>query len=339
MYSVSMLASMLTAVGSYLIYFAVTWRDKHRTYPWGYEVIVKLVQRLWFDMVSQMCGVSGQVVFPFADTADVSSAIPCVVTTSPHGAFGIGFFILHFHRLVSDPRFQRFRCYAGGASVLFKVPLLRELLLLLRVREASQRTLDALLASGNSVALNPGGLWEQVCVSDASSLTVKRDCHSPPCPGSPLARMAQVHTTHEEEAIHLQPRLGFIRLAMRHGVPILPSYGFGENQLYRSTWYAAATLPLRRWLAEHARVGVPAVRGRFGSIFPFPTHHTFVVGRPVPVGAPNAAPTTEQIEEVLERWKAEMLRIFDEHKHLLPAEVAERGLSISIRHSPQRSKL
>lgn len=269
------------------------------------------VQHCWFDVVAKIFGVCGSVEFLFADEPLSDSAIPCVVTTSPHGAFGIGFFLLHFHRLVDDARFQKFRCYAGGASVLFMVPLLRELLLLLHVREASRRTLDALLTSGNSVALNPGGLWEQV------------------------------HTTHEEEAIHLQPKLGFIRLAMRHGVPILPSYGFGENQLYRSAPGAAATLPLRRWLAEHARVGLPAVRGRFGSMFPFPTHHTFVVGRPIGVGPPNPAPTPAEIEEVLERWKVEMHRIFDEHKHLLPAEVAKRGLSISIRHpsEPRRSKL
>lgn len=293
----------------YALWLAATWRDKNKVKPWGYEWMVMCVQRLWFDVVVGLWGVQSSVEFPFAESAEAEGAIPCVVTVSPHGAFGIGFFILHFHRLVADPRFQRFRCYAGGASVLFKVPLLRELLLLLRVREANQRTLDAILSSGHTVALNPGGLVEQV------------------------------HSTHKEESIHLQPRLGFIRLAMRHGVPILPSYGFGENQLYRSAWYAEKTLPLRRWLADHWRVGLPAVWGRFGTIFPFPTHHVYVVGNPVPTGPPNSDPTAEQVDEVLGRWKAEVQRIFNEHKHNLPPEVAERGLSINVRHAPQRSKL
>ena len=200
-----------------------------------------------------------------------------------------------------DPDFKQFRCYAGGASVLFKIPLIRELILLMRAREASQRTLDKLLAAGNSVALNPGGLFEQV------------------------------HTTHEQEIIHLQPKLGFIRLAMRHGVPILPGYGFGENQLYRKAFYYEATLPPRRWLAEHARVGLPAVCGRFCTIFPFPTDHAFVVGRPVLTGKPNANPTQEEVDEVLGRWKAEMQRIFEENKHHLPPEVAAKGLTILVR--------
>ena len=198
--------------------------------------------------------------------------------------------------------------------MLFKIPLLRELLLLLRVREASTSTLDALLASGRSVALNPGGLHEQV------------------------------HTTHECEEMHVQPKLGFIRLAMRHGVPLLPSYGFGENQLYRSSWYAEPTLPLRQWLAANLRIGLPAVHGQMGTIFPFPTHHAFVVGQPVPTGPPNDNPTSEEVEEVFGRWKQEVQRIFDENKNkYLPPQVAARGLTIHARATkpatPQRSKL
>lgn len=308
-----MQASLLAAM--YGVWLAATWRAKERPGPWGYEWVAICVQRIWFDAVAYLSGVTGSLHFHHFAGSSLSDgeasglqrqAIPCVVTVSPHGAFGIGFFILHFHRLFTDPRFKMFDCFAGGASVLFKLPLLRELLLLLRVREANRRTLDGLLRAGKTVALNPGGIHEQV------------------------------HTSHTEESIHLQPKLGFIRLAMRHGVPLLPGYGFGENQLYRSAPFAALTLPLRRWVAERLRVGLPAVHGRFGSPFPYPTHHSFVIGNPVHTGPPNPNPTDEEVAEVLGRWKAEMRRIFDAHRHLLPPEAARRGLTISARQPGSR---
>jgi len=296
------------ALAAYALWLVGTWNAKGRPAPFGYKWMVICVQRLFFDVVARCCGLKGYVEFPLAEGSIPAGVIPCVVTSAPHGSFGIGFFLLHFHRLLTEQRFRMFRCYAGGASVLFKVPLLRELLLLLNVREATHRTLDTLISNGNSVALNPGGLYEQV------------------------------HTTHEQESVILQPKLGFIRLAMKHGVPLLPAYGFGENQMYRSAFYATPTLPLRRWLADRLRIGLPAVYGRFGTIFPFPVHHGFVVGNPVPTGGPNPNPTDEQVNEVLERWKEEMHRIFDSHKHLLPPDVAARGLSISVRRSA-RSRL
>ena len=185
--------------------------------------------------------------------------------------------------------------------------------MLIGIREATPRTVDAALNSGRSVALNPGGIWEQI------------------------------HTSHLQESVHLQPRLGFIRLAMRHGVPLVPCYAFGENQLYKS--YGEWSLPLRRWIADQFRVGLPLVVGRFGSPLPLPTKHTFVVGKPVPTGPPNANPTDDEVEEVLGRWKAALLELFEAHKQLLPADVAARGLTISVRPGlhgrgqPPRSKL
>ena len=303
------MAALYTVLALYGLWYVASWRHKNRLGPWGYDWAAWCVQRFFFDVVASIWGVKNGCIFPFGQPGKpkAAGAIPCVISCAPHGSFAIGFFILHFRRLATDLRFMQFNCYAGAASVLFKIPILRELLLLLRCREASQKTLDALLETGKSVALNPGGLWEQV------------------------------HTSHEREVIHLMPKLGFIRLAMRHGVPILPAYGFGENQLYRTSWYAELTLPLRRWISDRLRVGIPAVHGRFCSIFPFAGNHVFVVGQPVATGAPNPSPTAEQVNEVLLRWKAEMHRMFDENKHLLPPEVAAQGLTILVRPPAARA--
>ena len=94
-------------------------------------------------------------------------------------------------------------CFArfAGASVVFCVPLVRELLLLMGVRDATRATLLRLLGAGHSIAIQPGGIWEMV-MSDSS-----------------------------QEALYFQRSLGFVRLALEAGRPLLPCYSFGENQV------------------------------------------------------------------------------------------------------------
>lgn len=48
-------------------------------------------------------------------------------------------------------------------------------------------------------------------------------------------------------------------------------------------------------------------------------------------GAPNPSPTSAQVDEVLTRWKAEMHAMFDANKHMLPPEVAAKGLTILVK--------
>ena len=188
----------------------------------------------------------------------------------------------------------------GGATVLFRIPLVRDLLLVLGVREAAQSTLDAAVATGHSIGLNTGGLWEQIHV----------DC--------------------EREQLFLLPRLGFIRLALRHGVPLVPTYAFGENQLYRTH---DVFLAARRWIVKHWRTGLPVVSGKWWCpILPRSGKHIYCVGRPVPTSTePCPDPTDEQVNEIRVLWEAEMQRLFNEHKYAyLPRQIADRGLTIAM---------
>ena len=99
----------------------------------------------------------------------------------------------------------------------------------------TQETLDRALRSGRSVGLSTGGVWEQL------------------------------HTSHEQEALSLLPNLGFVRLAMRHGVPLVPTYAFGENALYKTHNFG---MSWREWVALKLRVGLPLATGRLGGPFP-----------------------------------------------------------------------
>ena len=156
----------------------------------------------------------------------------------------------------------------------------------------------SLLANGHTIAVNPGGIWEMV------------------------------NSDHAQEKMYMQKNLGFVRIAMEAGLPLLPAYAFGENQLFTTS---RVGLGVRLWIARKLRVGLPIFFGRWGLpwTLPRPTSVTFVVGRPVPVGPPNPNPTDAEVEAVFNRYVDEMCRIFRENAPLhLPKEVAARGLQI-----------
>ena len=79
---------------------------------------------------------------------------------------------------------------------------LGELLVLWNCRSADADVTNALLRRGISVCVQPGGIPEQVIT----------DCR-------------------REQAV-FPPKLGWIRLAIQYGIPLLPIYGFGENQIF-----------------------------------------------------------------------------------------------------------
>jgi len=229
----------------------------------------------------------------------------CLACVSPHGVLPlslIGFGMWKFCQRAgpySEAALVGLDARAGGASILFKIPLLRELLLLANVRDASYGNLIRLLLSGRTVAINPGGNEEMT------------------------------RQSHVQERIYVQNRLGFVRLAMKTGRPLLPAYAFGESQLFHTS---TLFQDLRLWIVRKYRVGVPLFTGRWGLPLipiPRPTEVTFVVGREVPVGPPNGDPSDAEVEAVFDRYVDEMSALFTANAaKYLPEKVAARGLEI-----------
>merc|ERR1711971_426547 len=126
-------------------------------------------------------------------------------------------------------------------------------------------------------------------------------------------------------------RLGFIKLAMRHGTDLLPAYIFGENQAYDACGSWGQTIAAFTFRS----LGFPLVlvRGRWGLPWlvpkPVPVHVCW--GAVVPVGPPNAHPTEEEVLKVFAKYVAELRRLFDDNKdECLPPKVAARGISIQL---------
>ena len=292
---------------AYGAWVALTDSAKRQVDHWGPDWVVRLLQ-LGGAAVMNALGVR------WAHALDDARGVAAVQSgraggigaVSPHGPYATCaiLFGMPFFRL-EETRRGGIRVRSGGASVLFWVPGLREVLLLYGVREATPATIARLVRAGCVVALNPGGLREQIATDSA------------------------------QEQVFANRRLGFLRLALEHRCAVVPMYGFGENQVY--TAHPARLRALRAALVRRLRVGLVVVSGRWGlsagvlPLLPNPTRVTHVVGRAVDVGgaarAPGAPVTNAELEEAYRRYKEELARVFEKHKHeLLPPEVAARGL-------------
>lgn len=229
-------------------------------------------------------GIKGQLGRePLAATCQGEGKRQALMVNHPHGQFLIG--PLFVHAVDAMRRESAWNgVWVAAADVVFKVPFFRELVLLVQGRSASLRMVDGLLAEGKTVNIFPGGIHEQLA------------------------------TDAEQERCFFAPKLGFIREAIKHGVPLQPVYNFGENQQFH----------VPRWMRRAMQAtGVPMGFPRFGrqEILVQP-------GRPVEVGPPELEPSEARVREIFRRYCAELLRLFDAHKHVLPPAVAARGLQL-----------
>ena len=286
----------------YAVWFRMTRDVPQRTTPWGPRWLAKLLSLA----LSRCVHYSGSPIKTIRlPEPPIDPSRQHVVVWHPHGAYTCMAFGHCAHQSLSQ---MPLGWFTGVAPVLFRIPLVRELLLLFDARAVSSSVMEHLLCAGATVGLQPGGVPEQLM------------------------------TDHRREVAHFPPRLGFIRLAMRHGVPLLPAYIFGENQAYVT--FGAAGRALSR--AAFRATGVPfvPVLGKWGLPWLIPRRGDIHIrwGQPVDVGPPTSAPTDAQVEAVYERYVAALRELFDAHKdECLPPEVAAKGLGISRRACAHRA--
>ena len=170
----------------------------------------------------------------------------CIVAMHPHGVYAD--WRLLFDGLIHThlPFLHNWRVLAAG--VLFKFPFVRDIALWSHCVDAGRATAEHNLRLGRTLMLVPGGEAEQLRTARG------RD--------GPLV---------------LRRRTGFVRLALRHGVPVIPAYIFGCSDLYRTS---AAALRLREWLVAALRVCVPLAWGAGSPVVPLRAPLRVVLGEP-----------------------------------------------------------
>eukprot|EP00434_Breviolum_minutum_P037065 symbB.v1.2.032854.t1/scaffold4003.1/size46508/4 len=234
-----------------------------------------------------------------------------VMCWHPHGAFTIaGLYFVSHHWAKEFPSGRRGGQFVSVAPLLLRIPFLAEYLLLCHARTQDRKIFNDLLAQGATMAVQPGGIYEQV------------------------------ETDENQEQLFFPANLGFIRLAIQHGVPLLPVYAFGENQLFRTADWVRR---INRFFYKKFKIGNLIVFGLGGIpvsplipnplVMPVPGRRLHIeFGRPVEVGPKEENPSQEKVLEVFEKYSAALQGIFKESAHkYLPKEVVERGLKITLR--------
>ncbi|CEG45545.1 diacylglycerol o [Plasmopara halstedii] len=172
-----------------------------------------------------------------------------------------------------------------GASTMFYVPLGREMCLWLGGVNASRSTADKVLNGGISVAVYPGGVPE-IFKTDPKS---------------------------KVNELVLKKRLGFVKLAMRHGAELVPSFVFGEKWLYNMWNPPQGVIDFFR---KTLKIPMIIFWGRFMWIPKQPPkgkRFGVVYGKPIPTKLTDN-PSEDEIGAVHTLYVAEIERIFAQYK-------------------------
>lgn len=172
------------------------------------------------------------------------------------------------------------------ASVLFRIPMVREISLWMGCVDARRDVAEKLLEKNYSLVVLPGGQVEQI------------------------------NTIHGRERIFLKRRKGFIRLALKHGVPVVPVYAFGVSDYYHTSHCA---MGLRLWLLKRLGISIPIARGQYGTLIsPLPVPTTIVFGEPIHFSIMKpGSPTPEEIDMAHAIYCEGLVELFDTHKEAL----------------------
>jgi 1-acyl-sn-glycerol-3-phosphate acyltransferase len=149
--------------------------------------------------------------------------------------------------------------YVLAHDVLFRIPVLRALLTKIGVMPAHQRNADAALRTGASVMCYPGG---------------ELDCQ---------------RTYWDRHRVRLFGRSGFVKLALRYGVPIVPFVNAGGGEVYVTLYSSRA---LARWTGLEALTRVKSIPVTLGlpwgmwlsgfvPYLPLPAKLTYRFGEPI----------------------------------------------------------
>lgn len=177
---------------------------------------------------------------------------------------------------------------------LFYSPILRELMLAVGMCSVSARSLEYLLGApegGNVAGLIVGGAEETF--------------YSQP----------------QHYNVVLKNRKGFVKMALKHGSPLVPVFSFGETDVFKQINNPKGS-PLRRiqdWMKAITGVAFVLPLGRgylqysFGLV-PLRKPISTIVGKPIELlRTPN--PTEEEINAVHDEFIKQLIDLFEEQKH------------------------
>jgi len=165
---------------------------------------------------------------------------------------------------------------------VFYTPIVRDFCMWCGGREVSRKAIDTILESGRSALLVPGGQREMR------------------------------HSSGDRKIFKLVSRhKGFVRIAIAHGVDLVPIFSFGEDQIVENI-----RMPrMQAWTTKFIGYGVPFVPfGRWYTPLPNRVAITVVVGPPIPVGEATLEPTNERVDRIFAIYYYVVRQLFEKYK-------------------------
>jgi len=117
----------------------------------------------------------------------------------------------------------------------------------------------------------------------------------------------------DEECVILNSRKGFIKMALKHKLPVIPIYTFGASKVLKRL-----QLPLLEKVSNLMRISICLFYGVCGLPIPFRKKFLYVVGQPihppsdaVEVGSPEFE---QQVDDMHHQFCEAMTQLFEKYK-------------------------
>jgi len=222
-----------------------------------------------------------QAKFIFMDPELDLKGKPHVFAFHPHGVQPFTTCWIQLSRAWREGVGKGQRFCVMTASVMHYVPLMRDILQWLGGREVSKEAISFALSRQESVLLVPGGQQEMM---------------------ESQSQMGEIRI--------ITKHVGFIRLALQTGAPLVPVLSFGEVEIMDFVRYPR----LQRFFIT--RIGIPVPffpYGLFGFPIPRPVPVTVVFGRPILVERVEE-PTQEEVRKLSKKYFESIQEVFDKNK-------------------------
>ncbi|CAD5220369.1 unnamed protein product [Bursaphelenchus xylophilus] len=227
-------------------------------------------------------------------TAELPPNKNYILGCHPHGVLSVGAFThLCTNGTGFKEKFPGLKSNILTLSGQFYFPFRREFGILLGGCESSKRSLEYLLTSetkGRCIGIVVGGAEEALDAHDG------------------------------KHYLNLNNRRGFCKYALKYGADLVPSYSFGENDIFKQSDNDRGTnlRQLQSLIKKVCGFCPPLFHGRgiiyrsFG-ILPFRRPIKTVVGAPIHVDRVEN-PTREQVDELHQKYVDELVKLFNQHK-------------------------
>eukprot|EP00551_Chaetoceros_affinis_P008418 CAMPEP_0203675452 /NCGR_PEP_ID=MMETSP0090-20130426/20522_1 /ASSEMBLY_ACC=CAM_ASM_001088 /TAXON_ID=426623 /ORGANISM="Chaetoceros affinis, Strain CCMP159" /LENGTH=276 /DNA_ID=CAMNT_0050541653 /DNA_START=234 /DNA_END=1064 /DNA_ORIENTATION=+ len=216
----------------------------------------------------------------FEDSVPSTSAAgskPTLYAIHPHGAFSLGWSLLFAADYMENVRF----CFS---PVLYHSPFFKLFAMVAGLPgKADKGSMISYMKRGENLALPPGGFEEATL------------------------------TSQYQDRAYIKKRVGFVKLCLQHGYPIVPVYCFGENKTF---WNAQGFWNLRLKMNS---LGAPAILiwgSKFLPILPKRTPNGLLIVAGKRIEIPKIEnPTREDVKKWHDKYMAALLKIYEDYKH------------------------